>query len=105
MTLVFATFGFGTDRFYVGQTGLGIGLLVSYISVFGLIVAFPISMISCLSLLIAIFGGYRTVFMYGQHVVFDAVSTLDKILAVVWVFLAFFFILLGILASVINFRA
>lgn len=84
VALLFATFGFGTDRFYVGQFGLGTILLVSYVVVIGLIIALPIQILTQISLMIAIFSGKQTAFMYGEGVVFAPPTLFDKTIAVIW---------------------
>lgn len=102
ITLLFATFGFGADRFYVGQAGLGIGLLVAYLTIFGLIVALPIQFLSQLSLVFAILLNKQTAFMYGTYVIFDPPSIVDKVIAALWVLLMLFFIILTISLAVVR---
>jgi TM2 domain-containing membrane protein YozV len=94
VALIFSTFGFGSDRFYVGQVGAGIALLIAYLTVFGAAVAVPIQWLSGLSLVFAILGNRTTAFMYGNMVFFDPPTTFDKVLAVIWILLMVFFIIL-----------
>lgn len=85
MTLVFSILGFGTDRFYVGQTGLGIAFMAGYLSIIGLVVVIPAQIIAQISLLLAIFTNRNTSFMYGSNVVFEPPGVVDKIIAITWV--------------------
>lgn len=94
VTLLFATFGFGADRFYVGQVGAGIALLIAYLTLFGLIIGIPIEFLSQISLVFAILGNRQTAFMYGPSVVFDPPGLFDKVFAVLWILLVLFFIAL-----------
>lgn len=87
IALMFATIGFGIDRFYVGQAGVGIALLIGYLTIFGTIVAIPVEWLSALSLVIAIFSNRVTAFMYGGEIVFEPPTVFDKIIAVVWIIL------------------
>lgn len=87
ITLLFATLGFGADRFYVGQTNLGIALLICFLTVFGLMLAVPITLLSQLSLVMAILTGSRRAFMYGSCVTFAAPTGFDRVLAVLWLVL------------------
>lgn len=102
ITLLFATFGFGADRFYVGQVGAGIALLIAYLTVFGLAIGVPVEWLSQLSLIFAILGNRQTAFMYGQNVVFDPPGTFDKILAALWILMYVFFIALIITATTLT---
>jgi TM2 domain-containing membrane protein YozV len=102
ITLLFATFGFGADRFYVGQAGLGIGLLVAYLTVFGLIVALPVQFLSQLSLVFAILLNKQTAFMYGSYVIFDVPTIVDKVIAALWLLLMVFFFILTISLAVVR---
>lgn len=99
ITLLLATFGFGADRFYVGQVGAGVALLIAYLTVFGLIIAAPVQFLSQISLVFAILGNRQTAFMYGPNIVFEQSSMFDKVLAVLWILLMLFLIILPIMAS------
>lgn len=100
LTLVFATLGFGADRFYVGEVGLGIALLIMYLSVFGAIIGIPVSWLSSLSLVIAILTGRNTAFMYSRSTVFAPANSFDKIMAILWIV---FTITMIILFSILPF--
>lgn len=84
IALLFSTIGFGIDRFYVGQIGIGIVLLISYITIFGLVVAVPVEFLSQLSIVMAIFAGRQYAFMYGENVEFAKPSMFDRVIAVLW---------------------
>lgn len=86
VALLFATFGFGADRFYVGQVGVGMGLLIAYLSVFGVAVAGPVQLLSSISLVMSILFNHRTAFMYGSETFFEESSVFDKVIAAVWIF-------------------
>ncbi len=104
VALIFSLFGFGTDRFYVGQVGAGIALLIAYLTVFGTIVAVPVEFLSGLSLVFAILGNRNYAFMYGTTVVFEFPTTFDKVLAVIWIFLMAFFLVLVPCAAAVTHR-
>lgn len=99
ITLLFATFGFGADRFYVAQPVLGVVLLISYLTIFGSIVAVPVEWLSSLSLVFAILGNRRMAFMYGNDVMFEYPTMFDKVIAILWILLQL--ILMGIILGVI----
>ncbi len=94
VALIFATFGFGADRFYVGQLGGGIALLILYLTGFGAIIGIPIEWLSSLSLVFAILTNRNTAFMYGNNVVFQPSSAFDKVIASLWIVLMISFIVL-----------
>lgn len=98
VALIFATFGFGADRFYVGQVGGGIALLVAYLTVFGSAIAIPIEWLSSVSLVTAILMNRRTAFMYGRTVEFDQPTMFDKIIAVLWIVMMLTFLVLFVVA-------
>lgn len=100
ITLLFATFGFGADRFYVGQIGAGIALLIAYLTVFGAAVGVPVEWLSSLSLVIAILMGKNRAFMYGGCVVFAEPNMFDKVMAALWLLLMLFFLILFIVGLV-----
>lgn len=103
LTLIFATFGFGTDRFYVGQVGVGIALLIGYLTGLGAIVAIPVEWLSALSLVVAILSGRTRAFMYGDGVMFEKPTLFDRVIAVLWILLLVLF-LAGIVILVLTFR-
>lgn len=81
--LILAFLGFGLDRFYVGQVGFGVALLLGYITVIGMIVAVPVEVISQISLVISILAGSSRPFMYDC--VFAPPCMFDKVIAVLWI--------------------
>lgn len=84
MTLVMSILMFGIDRFYVGQIGIGVALLIGCLTVLGLVVVIPIQIIAQLSLVMAILTNRRTAFMYGCNIIFDPPTVVDKIIAICW---------------------
>lgn len=97
LTLVLSVFMFGLDRFYVGQIGTGIALLIGSISIIGLIVVIPVYIIAQISLIMAILTNRTCAFTYGD-VVFEPPNIVDKIIAVSWLTL----MIVGILISIIG---
>ena len=102
VALIFATFGFGTDRFYVGQAPLGVALLISYLLVFGMLVGIPVSLLSAFSLVVMILSDRQTAFMYGRYVIFERPTITDKVVAVLWISLMIFLIGVGIVYAIIK---
>jgi TM2 domain-containing membrane protein YozV len=96
LTLILSIIGFGADRFYVGQVGLGIALLFAYISVVGLIIAIPVQIISQVMLIYSILTDKTTVPLYGCTE-FETPCIFDKIVAIIY----FLFIIIVFVACIV----
>lgn len=106
LTLILATLGgIGIDRFYVGQVGLGFGLMIGSAIIVGLLVTLPVAFLSQLSLVIAILSGRTQAFMYGSCVRFAEPCTIDVVLAILWIFFMLLFVGLFIYIVVTIARA
>ncbi len=100
LTLIMSIMMFGIDRFYVGQTGLGVAFLIGCLTGVGFIVVVPIQIIAWFSLIMSILGNRETAFMYGC-VKFAPPNVVDKIIAIAWLTIILVGIAVGVLAPLI----
>lgn len=101
LTLVLSAFLFGIDRFYVGQVGWGIALLLGTISIVGLIIVIPIYFITQIALVVMILTGRTYCFAYGSGVVFQKPTIVDKAIALIFLVILFTALLTLVLTPVI----